>query len=91
MIDKETAIELAKRAGFAWSERQTQEVEIEKLCNLAIAHAQKDAEPVAFIFKPNRKLLWPNEVEAANPIEIDSYTPLYTYQPDQAAIAGEKT
>ena len=45
-ITKETAIELAKEAGFAWSERQVQEVEIEKLCNLAVAHAAKDVEPV---------------------------------------------
>ena len=38
-------------------------------------------EPVAWIFMPNNELLWPAEVEATNPIEIDSYRPLYTHPP----------
>ena len=36
-----------------------------------------DAEPVAWVFKPHNELLWPQEVEAKNPIELDSFTPLY--------------
>ena len=35
-------------------------------------------EPVAWIFKPHRELLWPNEVERKNPLELNEYTPLYT-------------
>jgi hypothetical protein len=35
-------------------------------------------EPVAWIFKPNRELLWPNEVERKNPLELNEYAPLYT-------------
>ena len=35
-------------------------------------------EPVAWIFKPHRELLWPNEVERKNPLELNEYAPLYT-------------
>jgi hypothetical protein len=38
-------------------------------------------EPVAWIFKPNRELLWPNEVERKNPLELNEYAPLYTTPP----------
>jgi hypothetical protein len=38
-------------------------------------------EPVAWIFTPNHELLWPSEVEATNPIEVDSYRPLYAHPP----------
>ena len=44
MIDKEIVIALAKEAGFEmWVD------DLHKLCNLAAAHAQKDAEPVAWM------------------------------------------
>ena len=46
-------------------------------------------EPVAWIYKPNRELLWPYEVEAANPIEIDEYLPLYA-TPPRAALSDEQ-
>ena len=40
MIDKEIVIALAKEAGFEmWVD------DLQALCNLAVAHAQKDAEP----------------------------------------------
>jgi len=42
-------------------------------------------EPVAWIFKPNRELLWPDEVERENPIELDEYEALYTTTPAQTA------
>ena len=38
-------------------------------------------QPVAWIFKPNRELLWPNEVERKNPLELNEYAPLYTAPP----------
>jgi hypothetical protein len=38
-------------------------------------------EPVAWIFKLNRELLWPHEVERKNPIELNEYVPLYTTPP----------
>ena len=38
-------------------------------------------EPVAWIFKLNRELLWPHEVERKNPIEVNEYIPLYTTPP----------
>jgi hypothetical protein len=46
-------------------------------------------EPVAWIFMPNNELLWPAEVEATNPIEIDSYRPLYTHPP-RTALSDEQ-
>ncbi len=45
MIDKETAIEWAKEAGHEYDGEGFAEF-VHRLCNLAIAHAQKDAEPV---------------------------------------------
>jgi hypothetical protein len=38
-------------------------------------------EPVAWIFKPNSELLWPDEVERKNPFELNEYVPLYTTPP----------
>ena len=57
MIDKETAIELAMQTGYN-SEGMTDFVH--RLCNLAVRHAQKDAEPVAWIAKQEGGglLLW---------------------------------
>jgi len=49
----------------------------------AIAEAEKQ-EPVAWIYKPHRELLWPNEVECTTPIEKNEYAPLYiTPQPQR--------
>jgi hypothetical protein len=49
----------------------------------AIAEAEKQ-EPVAWIFKPNRELLWPHEIERKNSLELNEYVPLYTKaQPKQ--------
>lgn len=39
----------------------------------------QSVEPVAWVFLPNRELLWPDEVEATNPIAIDEYKPLYAH------------
>jgi len=44
-------------------------------------------EPVAWIFKLNRELLWPDEVERENPIELNKYEPLYATAPAQPAPA----
>ena len=46
-------------------------------------------EPVAWIFMPNNELLWPAEVEATNPIEIDSYRPLFTNPPRTALTVDQ--
>jgi hypothetical protein len=48
---------------------------------LKAALEQPEQEPVAWIFTPNTDLLWPAEVEAKNPIELNSYQPLYTTPP----------
>ena len=40
--------------------------------------AKPEPEPVAWVYLPNKELLWPAEVEATNPIELDAYKPLYT-------------
>ena len=56
---------------------------------LRAALAQPEQEPVAWVFVPNNELLWPREVEATNPIEIDSYYPLYT-APHQRKPLTEK-
>ena len=42
----------------------------------AIEQADKQ-EPVAWIFKPNRELLWPHEIERKNSLELNEYVPLY--------------
>ena len=47
-------------------------------------------EPVAWIFTPNNELLWPSEVEATNPIEIDSYRPLYTSPPQRKPLLADE-
>ncbi len=47
----------------------------------AVAEPHKKQEPVAWIFKPNRELLWPHEVERKNPLELNEYVPLYTIPP----------
>ncbi len=41
-------------------------------------------KPVAWIFKPNRELLWPHEIERNNSLELNEYVPLYTtpYAPE---------
>ena len=48
MIDRETAIALAKEAGMAGmlTDVVCSLEEIHRLCNLAVAHSRKDAEPV---------------------------------------------
>ena len=48
-IDRETAIALAKEAGMAGmlTDVVCSLEEIHRLCNLAVAHSRKDAEPVA--------------------------------------------
>ena len=57
-ITKETAIELAKEAGIqtyltplGTDEMHGRPDEIRCLCNLAIKHAAKDAEPVAYLWQ----------------------------------------
>jgi hypothetical protein len=46
----------------------------------AISEAEK-RKPTAWIYKPHRELLWPNEVECTTPIEKNEYEPLYTTPP----------
>jgi hypothetical protein len=53
---------------------------------IARAKAAPVREPVAWIFKPNRELLWPDEVERENPIELNEYEALYTTAPAQPAV-----
>jgi hypothetical protein len=52
--------------------------------------SQPEQEPVAWIFAPNNELLWPSEVEATNPIEVDSYRPLYTHPPKRKPLTDEE-
>ena len=49
-------------------------------------HVEQQAEPVAWVFAPNNELLWPSEVEVTNPIEIDSYQPLYITPPQRKPL-----
>ena len=51
--------------------------------------AQQQAEPVAWVFTPNNDLLWPHEVEVTNPIELNSYQPLYTTPPQRQWVGLE--
>jgi hypothetical protein len=55
-----------------------------------IEQLEQQAEPVAWVFAPNNELLWPSEVEVTNPIEIDSYQPLYTTPPQRKPLTGEQ-
>jgi hypothetical protein len=51
---------------------------------------QATPKPVAWVFAPNNELLWPREVEVTNPIEIDSYYPLYTTPPKRPWVGLTK-
>ena len=52
-INRETAIALAKEAGMAGmlTDVVCSLEEIHRLCNLAVAHSRKDAEPVAYQYR----------------------------------------
>ena len=52
-INRETAIALAKEAGMAGmlTDVVCSFEEIHRLCNLAVAHSRKDAEPVAYQYR----------------------------------------
>ena len=52
-IDRKTAIALAKEAGMAGmlTDVVCSLEEIHRLCNLAVAHSRKDAEPVAYQYR----------------------------------------
>jgi hypothetical protein len=54
---------------------------LEAITAIKQARSAQVQEPVAWIFKPNRELLWPNEVERKNPLELNEYAPLYTTPP----------
>lgn len=58
MINRETAIALAKEAGMAGmlTDVVCSLEEIHRLCNLAVAHSRKDAEPVTL--GEFRKWVW---------------------------------
>ena len=58
--------------------------------DLRAALKQPEQEPVAWVFAPNNELLWPSEVEVTNPIEIDSYQPLYTAPPQRKPLTWER-
>jgi hypothetical protein len=82
------ALEALKRAdkisGYP-NNKQT----ITALCQ-AIAEAEKQ-EPVAWIYKPHMELLWPDEVERQNPLELEEYEPLYTHaQPQRQPLTDEQ-
>ena len=83
MIDKETAIELAKQAGGLLTEfginctkgmRFHNLDALTSLCNLAVAHAQKDAEPVAWAMHREDGLVF----DVICPEEHQSYEGKYT-------------
>ncbi len=61
-IDRETAIALAKEAGMAGmlTDVVCSLEEIHRLCNLAVAHSRKDAEPVEYQYrsKPSWEKNW---------------------------------
>ena len=72
-ITKEQAIELANEAGIFWLGG---EAALHRLCNLAIKHAAKDVEPVAWRswYAPaNSYTIWQQEPKGV-PVE-----PLYTH------------
>jgi hypothetical protein len=58
---------------------------LQQLLETEPVQSAERGEPVAWIFKPNRELLWPDEVERENPIELDEYEALYTTPPAQPA------
>jgi hypothetical protein len=78
---------IAKHPGLAEELKAMDEAfELGYKAGLAAAHpapvqSAEREEPVAWIFKPNRELLWPNEVERKNPLELNEYAPLYTTPP----------
>ena len=84
-INRKTAIALAKEAGMAGmlTDVVCSLEEIHRLCNLAVAHSRKDAEPVAWAMLREDGLV----LDVICPDEHDShegdYTlPLYTHPPE---------
>jgi len=70
--------ELWKRDAIVWKSAYDVEVGYRE---------QEQGEPVAWIFKPNRKLLWPHEIEQKNSLELNEYVPLYFHtQPKQEQV-----
>lgn len=89
MIDRETAIALAKEADFPFNKYGLlqgdddgvvdADEKFERLCNLAVAHSRKDAEPVWFHANGKygeHRFYRPDE---AQPVIC---TPLYTHPPE---------
>ena len=84
-IDRKTAIALAKEAGMAGmlTDVVCSLEEIHRLCNLAVAHSRKDAEPVAWALCREDGLI----LDVICPDEHDSYEgdytlPLYLHPPE---------
>ena len=78
-LDSKAAITAIKQAKFdAVHEALEKEAGIHISQQPAPVQSAERGEPVAWIFKPNRELLWPNEVERKNPLELNEYAPLYT-------------
>jgi hypothetical protein len=80
------ALEALKEFGYHGSSPRW-----ERVANaLTAALKEQDLEPVAWIFTPNTDLLWPAEVEAKNPIELNSYQPLYTTPPQRKPLTMDE-
>jgi len=75
-INRETAIALAKEAGMAGmlTDVVCSLEEIHRLCNLAVAHSRKDAEPVAKVI--NGKAYFYDETK------LPDETKLFTHPPE---------
>ena len=93
MIDRETAIALAKEAGMAGmlTDVVCSLEEIHRLCNLAVAHSRKDAEPIgklvvwqhgdsgigiSFLIDNPEEKLKVNQLVYTSPPEADKPNPL---------------
>jgi len=90
MIDCETAIALAKEAGFDFNKygllQADEEREIdadamfERLCNLAVAHSRKDAEPSFYLSETGNLFATRGYAERAQ--QGQKLIPLYAHPPE---------
>jgi len=96
-INRETAIALAKEAGMAGmlTDVVCSLEEIHRLCNLAVAHSRKDAEPVAWLNPTSSFSVITQEEKNLNSLQYsDEFlaghtTPLYAHPPEADKLTFE--
>ncbi len=85
-IDRKTAIALAKEAGMAGmlTDVVCSLEEIHRLCNLAVAHSRKDAEPSFYLSETGNLFATRGYAERAQ--QGQKLIPLYAHPPEAGKL-----